>query len=552
MLTRLYISNYALIDELEIKFEDGLTIITGETGAGKSIILGALSLILGERGDARTARNPKGKVIVEATFDISAYALKCFFSENGVDDWGDECVVRREISATGRTRAFVNDTPVNISLLKELTSRLVDIHSQHSNMLLSKPQFQLSVLDSIADDKDQLSEYYVEYICYKNLQKQLAQQRKAFANSKAEEDYLRFQFNQISELKLVENEDDELENLQKKLSNVSDIKQNLWQITSALNGEENSILEQLKVVSQYINATERNLSEIKGMGDRLDSILVELKDIALSVSYADDQLVDDPIQLETVESRLNSIYELERKHSVTSVNELLGLQHKFEAQLSLIDNSENLISDTEAKLASQKTKLAKLADSLSAKRKAAARKFIADLKPLAQSLGMKNLAFDIKFTEVEFSESGIDAVEFLSAFNKNQELLPVKDTASGGEISRLMLCIKSIIAHSMSLPTIIFDEIDTGVSGDVANKIGEMMKEMCSRIQVLAITHLPQVAAHAHHHMKVFKADDATTTLTHVKALNTQEHVMEVARMLSGKDINQAAIENAKILIGIE
>lgn len=552
MLSRLYISNYALIEELEIKFDDGLTIITGETGAGKSIILGALSLILGERGDVRTVRNPKEKVVVEATFDIAAYDLNSFFTDNGVDDWENECVVRREISATGRTRAFVNDTPVNVSVLKELTSRLVDIHSQHSNMLLSKSQFQLSVLDSIADDKELASEYKVEYICYKDLQKQLAEQRKAFENSKAEEDYLRFQLAQFADLKLAENEDAELENLQKKLSNVSDIKQNLWQISSALNGEENSILEQLKAVAQRVGNTERSLSEIEGMGERIRAILVDLKDIAQSVSYADDQLVDDPQRLEIVETRLNSIYELERKHSVASVNELLEVQHKLESQLSYIDNSEAVIAETEAKLASQGAKLAILADSLSAKRKSAARHFIEELMPLAQSLGMKNLAFDIKFTVVDFADNGTDAVEFLTAFNKNQKLLPVKDTASGGEISRLMLCIKSIIARSMSLPTIIFDEVDTGVSGDVANKIGEMMKEMCTRIQVLAITHLPQVAAHAHHHMMVYKADDDNTTLTHVKTLNTEEHVMEIARMLSGKDVNQAAIENAKSLIGIK
>lgn len=552
MLSQLYISNYALIDELEIKFDDGLTIITGETGAGKSIILGALSLILGERGDVRTVRNPKEKVVVEATFDIAAYDLNSFFTGNGVDDWGNECVVRREISATGRTRAFVNDTPVNVSVLKELTSRLVDIHSQHSNMLLSKSQFQLSVLDSIADDKELASEYKVEYTCYKDLQKQLAELRRAFENSKAEEDYLRFQLAQFNDLKLAENEDTELENLQKKLSNVSDIKQNLWLISSALNGEENSILEQLKAVAQRVGNTERSLSEIEGMGERIRAILVDLKDIAQSVSYADDQLVDDPQRLEIVETRLNSIYELERKHSVASVNELLEVQHKLETQLSYVDNSENVIAETEAKLASQGAKLAILADALSAKRKSAARHFIEELMPLAQSLGMKNLAFDIKFTAVDFTDNGTDAAEFLTAFNKNQKLLPVKDTASGGEISRLMLCIKSIIARSMSLPTIIFDEVDTGVSGDVANKIGEMMKEMCTRIQVLTITHLPQVAAHAHHHMMVYKADDDTTTLTHVKTLNTEEHVMEIARMLSGKDVNQAAIENAKSLIGIK
>lgn len=551
MLTRLHISNYALIDELEIKFDNGLTIITGETGAGKSIILGALSLILGERAEARSVRNPEKKVVVEASFDISAYALEGFFAENEIDFWEEECIVRREISATGRSRAFVNDTPVTISVLKDLTSRLVDIHSQHSNMLLSKPAFQLSVLDSIADNKEVASKYNVEYVCYKKLQEQLLEKQNEYEKSRAEEDYIRFQINQFADLKLTENEDVELENLQKKLSNVSEIKQNLWQISSTLNGEENSILEQLKVVAQRIQSTERNLSEIEGMGERVQSALVELKDIAQSVSYVDDQLVDDPRQLEEVEMRLNSIYELERKHNAASVNELLAIQHKFENQLSLIDNSENQIAEIEAKLKAQKAKVKELALALSETRKKAAQLFVADLQPLAQALGMRNLAFDIKFTVTDYTANGADAVEFLFAFNKNQTLLPVKDTASGGEISRLMLCIKSIIARSMSLPTIIFDEVDTGVSGDVANKIGEMMGEICKRIQVLAITHLPQVAAHAHHHLMVYKADDENSTLTHVKVLNEEEHVLEIARMLSGKDVNQAAIENAKSLIGI-
>lgn len=551
MLTRLHISNYALIDELEIKFDNGLTIITGETGAGKSIILGALSLILGERAEARSVRNPEKKVVVEASFDISAYALEGFFAENEIEFWEEECIVRREISATGRSRAFVNDTPVTISVLKDLTSRLVDIHSQHSNMLLSKPAFQLSVLDSIADNKEVASKYNVEYVCYKKLQEQLLEKQNEYEKSRAEEDYIRFQLNQFADLKLAENEDVELENLQKKLSNVSEIKQNLWQISSTLNGEDNSILEQLKVVAQRIQSTERNLSEIEGMGERVQSALVELKDIAQSVSYVDDQLVDDPRQLEEVEMRLNSIYELERKHNAASVNELLAIQHKFENQLSLIDNSENQIAEIEAKLKAQKAKVKEQALALSETRKKAAQLFVADLQPLAQALGMRNLAFDIKFTAPDYTANGADAVEFLFAFNKNQTLLPVKDTASGGEISRLMLCIKSIIARSMSLPTIIFDEVDTGVSGDVANKIGEMMGEICKRIQVLAITHLPQVAAHAHHHLMVYKADDENSTLTHVKALNEEEHVLEIARMLSGKDVNQAAIENAKSLIGI-
>lgn len=550
MLTRLYVSNYALIHELEIEFRPGVTIITGETGAGKSILLGALSLILGERADSHAVRNPESKVVVEASFDIAAYALQPYFEENGIDDWGNECVVRREISATGRSRSFVNDSPVSLSILKDLASRLVDIHSQHSNMLLSKPAFQLSILDSIARNKEVASQYHHEYICYNQLQKQLLDTKSKLEKSKAEEDYIQFQLRQLQELKLTENEDIELENLQKRLSNISDIKQNLWAIHSALNANDNSILEQLSDIAHRIQITEPNLTEIEGMSERMDGIVVELKDMAQTISYVDDQLVDDPQELESVESRLNDIYQLERKHHVQSVNELLSIQEQFQHQLALINHSADQISEIESQIAKKRTLLTKLAQSLTESRKKAAQVFITQIMPLAQALGMKNLAFDIHFQTTDFMPSGVDAVEFLFAFNKNQSLMPVKDTASGGELSRLMLGIKAITARTMNLPTIIFDEVDTGVSGDIANKIGEMMSEMSGRIQVIAITHLPQVAAHANAHLMVYKTDNEHSTITQVKTLDEQEHVLEIARMLSGKNVNQAAIENAKSLIG--
>lgn len=550
MLTRLYVSNYALIHELEIEFRPGVTIITGETGAGKSILLGALSLILGERADSHAVRNPESKVVVEASFDIAAYALQPYFEENGIDDWGNECVVRREISATGRSRSFVNDSPVSLSILKDLASRLVDIHSQHSNMLLSKPAFQLSILDSIARNKEVASQYHHEYICYNQLQKQLLDTKSKLEKSKAEEDYIQFQLRQLQELKLTENEDIELENLQKRLSNISDIKQNLWAIHSALNANDNSILEQLSDIAHRIQITEPNLTEIEGMSERMDGIVVELKDMAQTISYVDDQLVDDPQELESVESRLNDIYQLERKHHVQSVNELLSIQEQFQHQLALINHSADQISEIETQIAKKRTLLTKLAQSLTESRKKAAQVFITQIMPLAQALGMKNLAFDIHFQTTDFMPSGVDEVEFLFAFNKNQSLMPVKDTASGGELSRLMLGIKAITARTMNLPTIIFDEVDTGVSGDIANKIGEMMSEMSGRIQVIAITHLPQVAAHANAHLMVYKTDNEHSTITQVKTLDEQEHVLEIARMLSGKNVNQAAIENAKSLIG--
>ena len=551
MLTRLYIANYALIDQLEIEFNDGLTIITGETGAGKSIIMGALSLILGERADTHAIRDRQAKTIVEATFDIKDYRLKAFFDNNDIDYYEHECIVRREIGVNGRSRAFVNDTAVTVSVLRELTSHLVDIHSQHSNMLLSRPQFQLSVLDNIAGNASMLKTYSARYSHYKALQSMLRSQQESYNKGKAEMDYLRFQLNQFDELKLHKGEEDELEELQKKLSNVTDSKEALWKVETALDGEENSIISQLSTLSQVLADTEHNLSEIAGLSDRMQSAVIELKDIAHSVMSVNDDLSDDPEQLEQVTQRLDAIYSLERKHNVKSVDELLDIEARYRRQIEEIDNSDERIGQLKHDIEVQEKELASLSHQLSTRRKQAASDFVCQLLPLAQGLGMKNLKFDVKFIPVGYGPSGCDAVEFLFAFNKNQDLLPVQETASGGEISRLMLSIKTIIARIMNLPTIIFDEVDTGVSGDIASRIGDMMGDIAKHIQVIAITHLPQVAAHGMHHMKVFKTDAPDGTYTSVQVLNREEHVLEIARMLSGKDVNQAAIDNAKSLVAM-
>ncbi len=551
MLTRLYIANYALIDQLEIEFNDGLTIITGETGAGKSIIMGALSLILGERADTHAIRDRQAKTIVEATFDIKDYRLNAFFDNNDIDYYEHECIVRREIGVNGRSRAFVNDTAVTVSVLRELTSHLVDIHSQHSNMLLSRPQFQLSVLDNIAGNASMLKTYSARYSHYKALQSMLRSQQESYNKGKAEMDYLRFQLNQFDELKLHKGEEDELEELQKKLSNVTDSKEALWKVETALDGEENSIISQLSTLSQVLADTENNLSEIAGLSDRMQSAVIELKDIAHSVMSVNDDLSDDPEQLEQVTQRLDAIYSLERKHNVKSVDELLDIEARYRRQIEEIDNSDERIGQLKHDIEVQEKELASLSHQLSTRRKQAASDFVCQLLPLAQGLGMKNLKFDVKFIPVGYGPSGCDAVEFLFAFNKNQDLLPVQETASGGEISRLMLSIKTIIARIMNLPTIIFDEVDTGVSGDIASRIGDMMGDIAKHIQVIAITHLPQVAAHGMHHMKVFKTDATDGTYTSVQVLNREEHVLEIARMLSGKDVNQAAIDNAKSLVAM-
>ena len=549
MLKRLSISNYALIDQLEIHFEQGLTIITGETGAGKSIILGALALILGERADSSSIRDKERKTVVEASFDIKDYNLKPFFDDNELDYYDGELIARREINPNGRSRAFVNDGVVALTTLRELMTHLVDIHSQHSNMLLSRPAFQLSILDNIAAHDDALKEYQHLYNRFRATERQLNDLRDNLSRNRSEEDYLRFQLNQLQEIALQPGEDDELEQQQRRLANASSLKEDLWKVSNMLNGEEQSLIDQLREVQATLANAEQNLSDIEGMGQRVNNSLIDLKDIAQSVAMIEETLSDDPAMLQQVEDRLNTIYSLERKHGVKTVNELLALQQDYESKLSNIDCSEERIAQMEQLLSSQRQEASTLAVKISSARKKAAKQFISTLQPLAQNLGMKNLRFDINFKLAELNFTGCDSVEFLFAFNKNQDLMPVKDTASGGEISRLMLCIKSVIARSMNLPTIIFDEVDTGVSGEIANRIGDMMGDIARHIQVIAITHLPQVAAHGTSHLRVFKTDTATSTTTSVQHLSDDEHVTEIARMLSGNEINQAALDNARVLI---
>lgn len=549
MIKQLHISNYALIDKLDIQFDDGLTIITGETGAGKSIILGALSLILGERADSKAIRDTSVKTIVEATFDIQGYGLEQFFNDNDID-WDDhECLVRRELAPNGRSRAFINDTPVQLTVLRELSTRLLDIHSQHSNMLLARPAFQLSILDNIAGNGQLLEEYKVAYRDYRQAVKQLNLTQNEIDKLRRDEDYIRFQLNELQSLNFKPNEDAELEALQSKLSNITELKESLWDVENQLSGEENSILDRLSIVAQRLEDAERNLSDVEGMPSRVRTSLIDLKDIAQSVASIVDTLNDDPAELDRVNDRLNSLYTLQRKHNAQDVNQLLDIQHDYERQLSEIEHNDDILNELQARVSATRETASQLAMQLSSQRHQAAKRFGEELLALAMPLGLKNIAFDVEFTTTDLMDSGIDNVEFMMAFNKNQRPMPVKDTASGGEISRVMLCIKTIIARHMQLPSIIFDEVDTGVSGDVANMIGEMMLDIASTIQVIAITHLPQVAANGDHHLRVFKTDTQDETLTRVETLGPEEHVMEVARMLSGKDLNQAAIDNAKSLI---
>lgn len=549
MLSKLSISNYALIDHLEVDFNEGLTIITGETGAGKSIIMGALSLILGERADTKSIRNKSKKSVVEATFNISKFDLKHFFDENDLEYFEEECILRKEFSDNGRSRAFVNDSPVSLSLMKELTSYLIDIHSQHSNMLVSKPAYQLGILDSLANNKALLEEYKVKFSHYKDVKNELDKSRSNLSRNKEEEDYLRFQLNQLVELKLEKGEDIELEALQKKLTNITEIKENLWQAQMLLDGEENSILDNLKTSAKSMSVAAENLNEAEELASRLDSAVIELKDVAMAVSALQEGLEFNPDELERVNDRLNAIYALESKHGVRSVDDLIDLQGEYELRLNAIDNSEDNIKRLEAEEKKAYSEAKSTAEKLTLSRKRIAEEFAKDLKIISLPLGLNNMEFEVLFEGQELASSGADVVKYMVAFNKNQELMPVEMTASGGELSRLMLSIKTIVAKSMNLPTIIFDEVDTGVSGEVAEKIGAMMSELSNNIQVIAITHLPQVAAQGDNHYKVYKTDVDDSTVTSLKVLDDELRVRELAAMLSGSQISQSAIDNAKTLL---
>lgn len=553
MLKQLKIANYALIDKLDISFAPGLTIITGETGAGKSIMMGALSLILGEKAESRAIRALDKKSVIEVVFNINEYGLQHFFADNDIEYYNDgDCILRREISPNGRSRAFINDTPVTLPVMRALSVQLIDIHSQHSNMLLSSHRYQLDILDNLHSDKALPITYHNEYEKYKRIETQIHELRETNERRKAEEDYLQFQLSQIAELKLQPGEDIELEASERRLSNVNEIKNLLWQCEQLLEGDDdgmNSILSGLAQVSANLSNLNRICDETGDMSDRLETVIIDIKDMSRSISAMQNDIVDDPAELERIRERLSNIYSLESKHRVKSVDELLELQKNFESQVSEIADFDEEINRLEKELSSQQAIVEDIAAKLSKHRHETSTIFETQLKELAVPLGMKNLQFKIEFEKIPFSATGIDAVKFLFSFNKQQPLMPVESTASGGEISRLMLCIKSIIAKSMKLPTIIFDEVDTGVSGDIANRMGELMKEISKNIQVITITHLPQVAAKGDNHFKVYKQDTDESTFTAVRQLDNKERVMEIAAMLSGDKVSEAAINNARTLL---
>lgn len=550
MLRSLHISNYALIDTVDITFHNGLNIITGETGAGKSIMLGALSLILGERADLKAVRDSGRKSVIEATFEIHDYRrLKEYCVANDIE-WDDNvCILRREIAPAGRSRAFINDSPVTLDLLSHVAMLLVDIHSQHNNRLLSSPEFQLSIIDTLAGNEELLADYSRRFLTYRRALKRLRDTRKAIEQNRQDEDFTRFQLEQLDAMNLERGEQEQLEKDREVLANITEIKTTLGGALDALSNGTHNALALLGDAVEYCEQLSQVLEDADNIVERLNTAHIELRDIADTLSDFDRDLNADPDELEAVERRLNDIYSLQSKHHVNSVDELIELRENFRIKLSTLENSSYTIEELEKEARRAKAAAREIAAELTRRRTEEARRFEQILCETASPLGMKNLRAHVEITTGDMTPAGMDTVEFRFAFNKNQTPIPVGGAASGGEISRLMLSIKNIIASRMQLPSIIFDEIDTGVSGDVANRMGRMMRDISRSIQVMAITHLPQVAALGNAHYKVYKLDDDDATHTHIRQLGDDERVDEIAVMLSGSTVDSAARANALSLL---
>ncbi len=549
MIKKLVIRNYALIDNLEIDFSQGLSVITGETGAGKSIILGALSLILGQRADTRVVTDASLKTVVEGTFDISGYNLGTFFDENDIEYDATDCLLRREIAPSGKSRAFINDTPVTVAQLKTLGEQLIDIHSQHQNLLLADSRFQLRIVDVLADNASLRNDYRNAYKEYTALSHRYDEMQKQLAASRTDEDYLRFQWGQLNEANLVDGEQEELETEQERLAHAEELKEKLYEINALLDSEEGGILNNLKTLLSRIRSVEKYFATADSLAERTESAHIELKDIDATFADYNEQLNIDPARLEWVEQRLDTLYTLQQKHHVQSVAQLIALRDSLAQRLNVIDNSDAEIEALQREVEAARKVMVQLADKLTASRKSVAPRLATQIAEMVAPLGMPHVQVAVDLTAKPYDENGAEQATIRFSANKNQPLQPVGDIASGGEISRLMLCIKSLVAGALALPTIIFDEIDTGVSGDIAAKMGHIMQHMARYMQVVAITHLPQVAAMGNHHYRVYKDNTGETTHTLLLSLDEKERVEEIARMLSGTTLTEAALNNARALI---
>ena len=550
MLETLHISNYALIDTVDIRFYPGLDIITGETGAGKSIMLGALSLLLGARADTKAVRSADRKSVIEAVFTVDSYPQLSRVCAEADIDWDPQrCILRREIAPNGRSRAFVNDSPVPLTRLQEIALHLIDIHSQHNNQLLAQPAFQLQVVDTLAGNADRLREYGRRFEAFRQAVRQLKKAKARLERVRDDEEFTRYQLQQLDEARLQSGELEQLEKDREVLGNLTAVKSDLYDALQALSDGSANAIALVDSAAEACGRLGAALDESDDIPARLAAIRIELADIAATLSETDSELSADPRELEAAEERIDTLYSLLSRHKADTVDQLIERREELRSRLAALDDSDITIADLEREARRALALTRESAAEITAARREAAEAFAATLREKAMPLGMKNLQVEVRVEPADISATGMDRVEFMFAFNKNQPLMPVGGAASGGEISRLMLCIKAIIADRMSLPSIIFDEIDTGVSGEVASRIGEMMAQISRSLQVIAITHLPQVAARGGHHFKVFKEDDETSTHTRIAELDPAARVDELALMLGGESSAEAARANAVALL---
>ena len=552
MLQQLYIKNFTLIDELDIELHPGFSVITGETGAGKSIILGAIGLLLGQRADSKSIKQGADRCVIEAHFDLSRYDLKPFFDENDIEYDDHDTIIRRELTAAGKSRAFINDTPVALTMLKELGDQLMDVHSQHQNLLLNKQDFQLNVVDILANDSKELEDYQQCFANYQQKMKELNQLREEIERNKQNADFLQFQYDELEAAQLAEGEQEELEQQSETMSHAEDIKTALYEADNALNGDESGVVSQVKSAYNALNGISKVMPKTAELTERLDSCRIELKDIADEVSQLLERTDFNPAELDNINNRLDRLYELEKKYHVETVDELIQQRDNLKLKLSHIENSDEAVSEMEKEVAKLRSLCAHRAETISTMRRATADNMRSQLAQRLEQLGMPHARFDVSITKTELGKNGQDSISFLFSANTSTPLQPVSQVASGGEIARVMLSLKAMISGAVKLPTIIFDEIDTGVSGKIAEKMAQIMQEMGrTERQVISITHLPQIAALGSHHYRVSKEETKNGTVSHMTELNNEERITEIAQMLSGSDISDAAIQNAKELLKI-
>ena len=550
MLQQLYIKNFTLIDELDIHLHPGFSVITGETGAGKSIILGAIGLLLGQRADSKSIKQGTDRCVIEAHFDLSRYDMKSFFDENDIEYDEKDTIIRRELTATGKSRAFINDTPVALSMLKELGDQLMDIHSQHQNLLLNKQDFQLNVVDILAQDTKEVAAYQKVFDQYQQQKKALEALREEIERNRQNVDFLQFQFDELSQSKLAKGEQEELEQQSDTMSHAEEIKTALYETDNALNGDETGVVDMIRKASNALGSISQVLPDSEELVGRLDSCRIELKDIADEVGRMLNHTDFDPEELDAINNRLDRLYELEKKYHVKTVEELISLRDQLQQQLNNIENSDEAVGEKEKEVERLHAICQEHANKVTKQRQAIAKQMKSQMAGRLEALGMPHARFEVSITTTELGRNGQDNVSFLFSANTSTPLLSVAQVASGGEIARVMLSLKAMISGAVKLPTIIFDEIDTGVSGKIAEKMAQIMQEMGqTERQVISITHLPQIAALGSHHYKVSKEETPQGTISQMKELTPEERINEIAQMLSGSNISKAAIDNAKQLL---